>query len=133
MSLLIALTKSARPVREPRDWKCLCVQSRNSSTAQHKLSVCPMLSTSPTQLAVTCVSFIPKAFAALLVPSAHQSCLHLAGWDSPGDSLAPGALLPAMAKQDVAQQHSGSDVPESSWTTERKKSLRVLAAAEVRL
>lgn len=62
-----------------------------------------------------------------------RAALHLAGWDSPGDSLAPGALLPAMAKQDVAQQHSGSDVPKSSWTTERKKSLRVLAAAEVRL
>lgn len=37
-----------------------------------------------------------------------------------------------MAEQGVAQQHTGSDVTESSWTSDKKSSLRVLAAAEVR-
>lgn len=61
-----------------------------------------------------------------------EAALHLGGRGSTGGSLAPDVLFPAMAEQGVAQQHSVSDVPESSWTPEKKKSLRVLAAAEVR-
>lgn len=63
------------------------------------------------------MSFIPKAFATHLVPSGtltSEAALRLAGRGSAGDSLAPGTLLPAMAKWGLVQQHSGSDVPESS-------------------
>ena len=115
MSLLTIITKSAKPMREPRGRGSICVLSVSSASvatlpsANTMCACCFPSPPLPAELGAIWVSLNIKEFTTHLVPSTmltSEAALHLAGRSSTGESLAPSTLtsLPRLK----GKQHSSA-------------------------